>query len=302
MVHPEAAFRLLATPRLPGRGTLETRFRNRAGALRDVLVTFEQVELGGQRLLYAASIDMTERREAESRERLLLREVDHRARNALAVVRALLQLSPRDQPPAEFARTLDGRIAAMARAHALLAAERWQGASLDGLLGQELAAFAGAETAQRVRLSGPPVLLKAELAQPLSLVLHELDDECREYGALSREAGQLRVDWEFGADGWLHLRWSERGGPPLDGAPARRGFGSKLVERVTRAQLHGTVAFDWGVEGLEVLLAVPLPGLRNAGGRRPPRWPRAEISSRMFKPTLPPSASVCAVLDRGGQG
>jgi two-component sensor histidine kinase len=91
-----------------------------------------------------------------------------------------------------------------------------------------------------------------------------LTTNAAKYGALSREAGQLWVDWEFGADGWLHLRWSERGGPPLGGAPARRGFGSKLVERVTRAQLHGTVAFDWGVAGLEVLLAVPLPGLRNA--------------------------------------
>ena len=227
-----------------------------------MLVTFEQVELGGERLLYAASIDVTERREAETRERLLLREVDHRARNALAVVRALLQLSPRDQAPAEFARTLDGRIAAMARAHALLAAERWQGASLDGLLGQELSAFAEAEAAQRVQLSGPPVLLKAEIAQPLSLVLHELATNAAKYGALSREAGLLRVDWVLGADDLLHLRWSERGGPSLDGPPARRGFGSKLVERVTRAQLHGTVTFDWGVEGLEVLLAVPLGGAR----------------------------------------
>jgi two-component sensor histidine kinase len=93
-------------------------------------------------------------------------------------------------------------------------------------------------------------------------VLHELATNAAKYGALSHEAGVLRVDWAVGADDWLHLRWSERGGPSLDGAPARRGFGSKLVERVTRAQLHGTVAFDWGVEGLEVLLAVPLRGAR----------------------------------------
>lgn len=258
VVHPETAFRLLAAPRLPGRGTLETRFRNRAGALRDMLVTFEQVQLGGQWLLYAASIDVTERREAEARERLLLREVDHRARNALAVVRALLQLSPRDQAPGEFARTLDGRIAAMARAHALLAAERWQGASLDGLLRQELAAFTGAEKSPQVQFSGASMLLKPEIAQPLSLVLHELATNAAKYGALSCTTGRLWVEWTFGADGWLHLRWTERGGPLLDGAPARRGFGSKLVERVVRAQLHGTCSFDWNAEGLEVLLDIPL--------------------------------------------
>lgn len=262
VMHPEAAFRLLAAPRLPGRGTLETRFRNQAGGLRDMLVTFEQVQLGGQWLLYAASIDVTERREAEARERLLLREVDHRARNALAVVRALLQLSPRDQAPADFARTLDGRIAAMARAHALLAAERWQGASLEGLLGQELAAFTEPEATLRVQFSGAPLLLRAEIAQPLSLVLHELATNAAKYGALSHTAGRLWVDWEFGTDGWLHLRWSERGGPPLDGAPVRRGFGSKLVERVTRAQLHGTVVFDWGAEGLDIALDLPLSAPR----------------------------------------
>ncbi|WP_431269616.1 HWE histidine kinase domain-containing protein [Dankookia sp. P2] len=274
VVHPEAAFRLLAAPRLPGRGTLETRFRTREGTLRDMLVTFEQVELGGQRLLYAASIDVTERRAAEARERLLLREVDHRARNALAVVRALVQLSPRDQPPAESARNLDGRIAAMARAHALLAAERWQGASLDGLLAQELEAYVGAESAARLQISGPPVLLRAEIAQPLSLVLHELATNAAKYGALSREAGWLRVDWAFRGNGGLQLRWSERGGPALEGAPPRRGFGSKLVERVTRAQLHGTVAFDWGVDGLEVLLDIPLNAPR--GTARMPEPATAE--------------------------
>ncbi|TDH64117.1 sensor histidine kinase [Dankookia rubra] len=220
------------------------------------------------------------------RERLLLRELDHGPRNALAAVRAPLQLSPRDQPPAEFARNLDGRIAAMTRAHALLAAERWQGASLDELLGQELAAFE-TEAVPRVQASGPPVLLRAEIAQPLSLMLHELPTDATKYVAPSRKDGMLRVGLALGGNGWLQLRRSERGGLPLAGAPTRRGFGSKLVDRVTRARLHGTVAFDWGARGWTCCLPSRCRSRRAWRGRRNPQWPRAK-SNRTLEPVLQP--------------
>ncbi|TCZ66830.1 HWE histidine kinase domain-containing protein [Roseicella aquatilis] len=256
--HDEAALCALGRDVSPGPRTFETRHRLSSGAIRDVLVSCERVQVDGRWLIYAAWLDVTEQRQAETRERLLLREVDHRARNALAVVRALLQLSPRDLAPQDFARTLDGRIAAMARAHALLAADRWQGASLEQLVTEELAAFAGPQGGNRVRLEGPSIRLSAEIAQPLSLVLHELATNAAKHGALSCEAGTLRLDWRLDGEGCLCLGWTECGGPPVAGPPERQGFGSRLVERVTRAQLRGEVRFTWAPEGLALSLVLPL--------------------------------------------
>jgi len=206
------------------------------------------------------SLDITDRREAEERQALLMREVDHRAKNALAVALSIVQLAPRDVPPDAFAAGITGRIAAMARTHSLLAAGGWQGAELRALVDAELAAYAG-----HVAMEGPAVRLTAAAAQPVAMLLHELATNAAKHGALSTPEGRVELGWAPGPDG-LRLTWQERGGPPLAGPPARGGFGSRLLNSLAKRQLGGAVELDWSdPAGLGV--TITLSGRHMAGGR-----------------------------------
>jgi PAS domain S-box-containing protein len=210
--------------------------------------------------------DVTARREAEERRALLAREVDHRAKNALAVVQAALRLTPRFDAET-YARAVEGRVSALARAHNLLAAARWTGAELREVLQGELSAFlpqgAVGGGQPRAELSGPPLQVAPGAAQSLSLALHELATNAVKHGALSVPAGRLVVDWAVDeAAGKLSLRWRERGGPPA-GQPARSGFGSRLLAATVRDQLGGSLTQDWEPEGLTVEMRMPLSRVRS---------------------------------------
>ncbi|WP_431266960.1 HWE histidine kinase domain-containing protein [Dankookia sp. P2] len=165
----------------------------------------------------ASGEDITERRAAEERQTLLMREVDHRAKNALAVVQSILRLTRADRQQ-DFAAAVEGRVNALARAHTMLARERWMGGDLRELVKSELAAYG---TDERVRLGGPPVRLVPEAVQPASLVLHELATNAAKHGALSAPGGTLEVTWAAQPDGGLRVHWLETGGPPalLAGPP-----------------------------------------------------------------------------------
>jgi len=207
-------------------------------------------------------MDVTERRHAEERQTLLTREVDHRAKNVLAVVQAALRLTPKDDPVA-YATAIEGRVAALARAHTLLAAEHWSGADLRALLRHELAAFMeGGRGAMgvgpRVDLDGPALMLPPATAQPLAMAVHELATNAAKYGALSVPAGHLSVRWHLEPGRRLRLRWAESGGPPVAGPPARNGFGSRVLTGTLRGQLGGTVSLDWTPAGLVCDVDVPL--------------------------------------------
>jgi PAS domain S-box-containing protein len=213
--------------------------------------------------------DVTERREAEARRALLAREVDHRAKNALAVVQAALRLTPRSDPE-RYATAVEGRVSALARAHTLLAEQRWAGAELRQILQGELAAFLpdGAPAGQpRAELEGPPLQVAAAAAQSLSLALHELATNAIKYGALAAPEGRLRVTWRLDpADGLLVLHWAETGGPRLGTPPTRRGFGSRVIVATVRDQLGGTVEPRWLPDGLQVEMRLPLSRIRADAG------------------------------------
>ncbi|MGX9964933.1 PAS domain-containing protein [Roseomonas sp. F4] len=207
--------------------------------------------------MIGGAVDVTARRLAEERQFLLLREVDHRAKNALAVVKAALRLTPRDDAAA-FAEAVEGRIDALARAQALLSETSWAGTPLRQILQSTLEAFIGAPNgdAPRVVLEGPEVVLAAGAIQPLAMAVHELATNATKYGALSCTGGRLSVEWRL-RESMLELNWNESGGPPLPEAPARRGFGSRVVDATVRSQLGGTVEWDWSGDGLRVALAMP---------------------------------------------
>jgi PAS domain S-box-containing protein len=239
----------------PGVQEFEARHRTRSGALRDVLVRVQGVRLGGRDVTFGAHMDITDRKQAEERQALLARELDHRAKNLLAVVQSAVRLTPADALPA-FRRALEGRIAALARAHTLLAESRWQGAELRALVAGELAPFLAD---QRVELRGEALTVPPGAAQPLAMAIHELGTNAVKHGALSVPEGRVSIGWERAEGGRrLRLAWVERGGPPVAGPPGRRGFGSRVLDATLRAQLGGTVALDWNPAGLACRIALPL--------------------------------------------
>ena len=202
--------------------------------------------------------DITERKMAEEQQALLAREVDHRAKNALAVVQAALRLTKASSLP-DYIAVMEGRVSALARAQTLLARDRWSGADLRTLLDGELAPFLG--SGQRTLLDGPAVMLPAHTAQPLAMTLHELATNAVKYGALSSEAGHVSVTWTvegMPSGVMLRLRWAEAGGPPLSSPPRRMGFGSRVLEGTIRSQLGGSVSLEWEATGLVCVIGIPL--------------------------------------------
>jgi two-component sensor histidine kinase len=199
-------------------------------------------------------MDITDRKDAEERMRLLAREVDHRANNLLAVVQSVVQLSKAATPDALKA-VLMGRITALGRAHQLLSEARWEGADLRRLVEEELLAFSLGEAA-RVSIRGEDVALPPAAAQALAMALHELATNAAKYGALSTPSGQVVVSWTRAARGALTIRWSETGGP-LVTQPTRRGLGATMLARALGGALKGETRFDWRPEGLVCELELP---------------------------------------------
>jgi two-component sensor histidine kinase/putative methionine-R-sulfoxide reductase with GAF domain len=205
-------------------------------------------------------VDVDEEKRTAERQLLLTRELDHRAKNMLAVVQAALRLTRADDL-AGYIRAVEGRVAALARAQSLLAAHRWSSADLRTLFDGELAAFLdGGGCDPRVDLRGPAVALPADAAQPLAIAVHELVANALKHGALSVPAGRVAIHWEVAgaADDVLRLDWTEMDGPPPRGAPTKHGFGSRVLDGILRRQLGGAVDMEWREGGLICRIELPL--------------------------------------------
>ncbi|TPG53423.1 GAF domain-containing protein [Roseomonas nepalensis] len=203
---------------------------------------------------------VAEAKAAAERQAFLARELDHRAKNMLAVVHAVLHLTRADDIPS-FIRIIDGRVAALARAQTLLAADRWSGADLHAVLRGEFDSYVDGEgPGPRVTLRGPPVALPAGAAQPFSMAVHELATNAVKYGGLSTPSGHLDITWhrEGPPGDFLRMRWTESGGPRVKGPPDRQGFGSRLLSSTLRSQLRGTLLMTWEATGIVCDLALPL--------------------------------------------
>jgi two-component sensor histidine kinase/DNA-binding response OmpR family regulator len=202
------------------------------------------------------TVDITDRKEAEERQTLLAREVDHRARNALAVVQSIVRLT-RAKTTQLYASTVEGRIRALAQAHNLISQSRWQGADLGTLVEEELNPYRSSD-GDKIVAQGPAVSLRPVMAQTLALALHELATNAAKYGALSTASGRVRLQWDLQPDS-LVLNWSETGGPATD-VPSTEGFGTQIINASIRSQLGGQVTFDWLANGLTCTLTVPYRG------------------------------------------
>jgi two-component sensor histidine kinase len=196
--------------------------------------------------------DISERKKAEEQVRVLAREMDHRAKNLLALVQATVHLTQADTTH-DFKAAIEGRIQALSNAHTLLAESRWAGADLRTLVTEELSPYRAAE-GSRVEVDGPDLSLNPQSAQSIAMVLHELTTNSVKYGALSQSSGRIRVQWTRPENKKLILRWIEMGGPPVK-PPARRGVGTRVIDSVIRAA-KGEVSYDWRADGLacEILI------------------------------------------------
>ncbi|MGB5083775.1 MAG: response regulator [Methylocystis silviterrae] len=187
---------------------------------------------------------------AIARQELLAHEVDHRARNALAVIQSIVALTPTDDS-LYFANAVRGRIHAMATAHNLLSESRWRGANLLNLVKEELAPYAQSS----IKIAGEAVSIAPSVAQSLALVLHELATNAAKYGALKDSEGSLSVSWHL-SDERLELNWREEGNADVV-PPSRAGFGSKVIETSIAGQLQGQIEREWKASGLVCSIRIP---------------------------------------------
>lgn len=207
--------------------------------------------------LFGVVADITERKEAERNQQLLIAELNHRVRNTLATVQAIAsQTLRRARSPAEFVPSFSGRIQALSRAHTLLTRTAWQGAEIDSLIREQL--LLG--STDRITCEGPPVSLEPQTALQLALVLHELGTNARKYGSLSVPRGYVMVNWtvEQTENGdTLHLTWMERDGPPVT-PPESTGFGTLLIERSLQQGQGGHTQILFNPDGVICKIRLPI--------------------------------------------
>ena len=195
---------------------------------------------------------------AEARQRVLIDELNHRVKNMLATVKAVLRLSARSATDVDtFTATFTERLSSLAATHTILTDGMQQTAALHQLLEAELAPYSN-DDAARVTFAGPEVELSSRIAVPLGMALHELTTNAAKHGSLSVPSGRLDVSWDLQDDRVLLLQWRERGGPPAR-TPTRRGFGSQLLQRVLVMQLGARCDFDYAAQGLRVEIELSLP-------------------------------------------
>jgi PAS domain S-box-containing protein len=227
----------------------ETVRQRKDGGLIDVSLTVSPVRDGKGQIVGASKIarDITARKHREAQMAILAREAEHRAKNLLSVVQAIVQLSYADTPEG-LKGVIAERIRALASVVSLFTDSRWTGAELHALIAQELSPY-DPDGGALCRFDGPELILDPDTAQALALIIHELARNAAKYGALSVPNGRLGVSWSRTQDDQVLLRWIETGGPHVQ--PSKReGFGTRLMKGLIGDRLKGTIRFDWRTEGL----------------------------------------------------
>ena len=198
--------------------------------------------------------DITERKEAEARQNLLVHELEHRIKNILAMVSAIATQTLRNTDLVTARTVFTERLAALAKAHDILNQTRWTDASMHQVIESTVSAF----PADRIFVTGPQLPINPKMALSLALAVNELATNALKYGALSSTTGRVAIVWkveksETDETCGLSWRWTETGGPKVS-PPSRRGFGSLLLERVLATDFGGSVHLDYASDGFNCLL------------------------------------------------
>jgi PAS domain S-box-containing protein len=222
---------------------------------------------GGVRRMAGVSLDVTERKRAEERQRLLLNELNHRVKNTLAAVQSIASQTLRNAASArDFRKTFEARLLALSQTHDLLTGQSWEAANLGDILTAELRPHAGGREGGGSRFvlqADKDVRLNPKAAVALGMAIHELATNAAKYGALSVPGGRVTVRSQIvdgGGNAHLEVEWSESGGPTVT-APGRRGFGSRLLEQGLAAELDGRVKLEFRPDGVRCRMELPMQAL-----------------------------------------
>jgi light-regulated signal transduction histidine kinase (bacteriophytochrome) len=223
-------------------------------------------------ILQLSDLAARERRGAQERQELMIAELNHRVRNILSLVRALVAQSKDTATTVEeFASVLGGRIQALARAHDQITNLNWAPVALRSLVESEAGAYLGAR-AGRIKMGGPEVALDPKAFATLALVVHEMMTNSAKYGALADSTGQVEVVWKLDQGSSLVIEWKESGGPPVQ-PPSRRGFGTTIIERSVPFDLKGDAEIRFDLLGVQAKFVIPanyvqmMPSLSGAPSR-----------------------------------
>jgi PAS domain S-box-containing protein len=213
-------------------------------------------EDGRPQRVVGVNIDVTERKRAEQNQRALNAELDHRVKNVLATVSAIIaQTQEASSSRADFVTGLISRINSLARTHELLSESSWRGASLAEIVRREIAPY----TRGNIDAGGPSVTLKAAATQAVATVLHELTTNAAKYGALSNRSGRVLVTWRWlqnGSHDRLIIEWQEVGGPPVQ-TPSQSGYGTTIIRELIPFEFEGAVELSFDPKGTRCRLEIP---------------------------------------------
>jgi len=224
-------------------------------------LAINEMAMGGRRMFTGVVRDITERRETEEHQKLLIAELDHRVKNILAEVAAVAKSTRQGSHSSEeFLQALDGRIQSMAAAHGLLSENSWEGVDLAALVINQLAPYS---TSENITISGTDVILSAAEIRATARVLHELVTNAAKHGALSNPSGHVTVNWERRPNGHatedLVLEWREVGNPPAS-AKGASGYGTTLIRNLVPHELGGKVDLVLKSDGVSCKIEFPLSG------------------------------------------
>jgi two-component sensor histidine kinase len=207
--------------------------------------------------------DITEHKEHEERERLLVREMNHRVKNILSVVDAIAHLTAAENPE-DFVESFSKRIRALSVNQDLLFRNEWKGVDVEDLVRVQLSHFADL-IGSRIVVTGPKLRFNTVGAQAVGLAIHELATNAAKYGALSADTGRITIQWG-GTDDTFTMSWAEREGPPVP-APKRRGFGTTVTKAMAERSVSGAVDLDCAPSGLTWRLTCPAGNALEPSGR-----------------------------------
>jgi PAS domain S-box-containing protein len=240
--------------------------RRKNGEQFPVEIGLNPIPGSGDTAVIASVVDISHRRREEQRMQFVMRELDHRVKNALSTVSAVVSHTRQGSGSiADFVAALDGRIRSMATTHELLSSHRWHGVSLMELVRRELAPYA---TRKNIEINGPGILLKPAAGLAMAMVLHELATNAAKYGALATGDGRVSIRWDQRLNGQapspLVLEWQEMGGPPVV-ASGKPSYGTNTITDLIPYEFGGTVDLVMAPDGVCCRLELPAGWLGKGG-------------------------------------